>query len=513
MPDGTDVSFPDDMPSDKIKDMISKKFPNEVAGHLSDMASAIRSGMSWGDVAKNAVSNIPSSTGELISSIAQPVIHPVDTAENVASVGKGIMQKIGLMSGSDSEKYADAVGRFFLDRYGSVDNIKQTIAKDPVGVLADVATVFTGGETALARAPAAVAKVGEVAGKIGRAVDPLTAAGKVAKFGGGVAAQALGISTGAGADAFKVAARAGAEGGEAGKSFLDNLTGKADMGAVVQDAKNAVGQLRSERGDIYRQEMAKIGADNTVLNFDKILDASDRVDKVKSYKGQSLSPSTEAIRDNITNVVLEWSYLDPKQFHTAEGLDALKQKIGDIRDATQHGTPERVVADQVYNSIKDTITKQAPEYAKVMKGYQDASDLIKEMEKTLSLNPKASVDTQLRKLQSVLRNNVSTNYGRRAELVDFLQRAGAPNLIEKLSGQTLSSLAPRGLSRLLAGGEGLSAAGAAMFGNPAAAAGLTGGLIASSPALMGGAAYGAGVASRFARPLGQSAFQIGRFQQ
>lgn len=52
-----------------------------------------------------------------------------------------------------------------------------------------------------------------------------------------------------------------------------------------------------------------------------------------------------------------------------------------------------------------------------MKNYENASNLIREIEKTLSLNPKASIDTALRKLQSVMRDNVNTNYGKRGDLV------------------------------------------------------------------------------------------------
>jgi hypothetical protein len=158
-----------------------------------------------------------------------------------------------------------------------------------------------------------------------------------------------------------------------------------------------------------------------------------------------------------------------------------------------------------YNAVKDTIVKQAPEYGKVMKGYEEASAQIREIESTLSLNPKANVDTQLRKLLTSLRDNVNTNYGRRKELVGFLARAGAPNLLYKLAGKSLSNYAPRGLAANVATGEGASALGALALGQPAAAAALGAGVAVSSPALVGGAAYGAGAASRLPlRKLGQA---------
>lgn len=539
MPDGANVSFPDDMPPDQIKELIAKKFPQDVAAHHRNIADGLSSGMSWSDVigkaavsaipvagpalaqskdlteyAGKTISNIPGSAGEFIKNTAQPILHPIDTAENLGALGKGVLQKTGLVKGDDSVKYADAVGKFLVDRYGSVEAVKKTLQEDPVGLAADVSIVLSGGGSLGARLPGVAGKVGEVAAAAGRAVDPLTAVGKVAKGAGKLAAEGAGITTGAGADAIKVAAEAGAEGGPAGKAFLDNLTGSADANAVVQEAKGAVAQIRQERGNVYRQEMAKIGADNTVLDFTKIEDAVQRVSGVKSYKGQSLSPKAEGIRTEISDAVNEWKNLPAGDFHTAEGLDALKQKLGAIRDGTQYGTPDRLIADNVYKAVYKTITDQAPEYAKVMKGYEEASNLIREMEKTLSINPKASIDTTLRKLTSALRNNVSTNYGRRAELVDFLQRAGAPNLMQKLAGQMLSSASPRGLGRVVAGGEGAGALSALAGGHPAVAAMLGAGLAASSPMMVGGAAYGAGAASRLPlRQLGQSAFQAGRLPE
>jgi hypothetical protein len=511
MPDGTNVSFPDNMPTDQIKGLIAKKFPSDVASHLSNVAQGLSSGMSWSGAAEDAVKNIPSSAVSLAENTAQPFIHPVETAENLGALGKGVLQKLGLMSGTDSEKYANAVGQFVMNRYGSLEAVKHTLATDPVGMMADVSTLLTGGGSAAARLPGVAGKLGEAAGAVGRAVDPLNAVAATARGAGKVAAQAAGISTGVGADALKVAAQAGAQGGPAGKAFLENMTGAADPNAVVSEAKAAVGQIRQERGAVYQQEMAKIGADNTVLDFDKIDSAVQKVAGVKTYKGQVLSPKTATIRQELTDAVNEWKNLPAADFHTAEGLDALKQKIGDIRDATQPGTPDRLVADNVYKAVYSTIADQAPKYAKVMKGYEEASNLIREMEKTLSLNPKASIDTSLRKLTSVLRNNVSTNYGRRAELVDFLQRAGAPHLMQKLAGQMLSSAAPRGLARNIAAGEIPGAALAATLGHPAGAAALIGGMAASSPMLAGGAAYGLGAASRLPlRQAGRAAFQIGR---
>ena len=120
-----------------------------------------------------------------------------------------------------------------------------------------------------------------------------------------------------------------------------------------------------------------------------------------------------------------------------------------------------------------------------MSGYEKASKNIKEIERTLSLGDKKSSDTALRKLQSTMRNNVNTNYGKRADLVKQLEDAGATNISEKLAGQALSSWTPRGLGSIVAGGAG--AAGVATL-NPLLALPVA----MQSPRLMGEASYYAG---------------------
>ena len=108
----------------------------------------------------------------------------------------------------------------------------------------------------------------------------------------------------------------------------------------------------------------------------------------------------------------------------------------------------------------------------------------------MSLGDKASADTAMRKLQSLMRNNVNTNYGQRMKLATELELQGGRQMMPALAGQALSDLAPRGIQRATApiGGLGLYGIG----GLPAAA----GGALVSSPRVVGEAVYGAGLGTR-----------------
>jgi hypothetical protein len=459
------------------------------------------------DVPAMAAENLVPSAKRFASDIAHAATDPVGTGKALLNVVTGTAEK--LVPGEQShEGYADAVGQFFMERYGGIDNLKRTMAKDPVGFLADMATVLTGGQLALARAPGMAGQIGRAAGTTSRAIDPinasLKAAGAVGRGIGQAASSAVGVATGTGGAPLRTAARAGLHGGEAARALRENMRGAAPMEAVVADAKAALSAVKAERSAAYKASMADVRADTKALNLGKVEDALKKVRTEHTFKGVSVSPAADRTIQEVATVLDEWRRLDPAEFHTAAGFDALKRRIGDIRESAQYGTPARRAADQVYNVIKNQITAQAPHYAKTMRNYERASSLIREMEKTLSLNPKASVDTSLRKLQSVMRNNVNTNYGKRADLVKLLQEHGATHILEKLAGQALSSIEPRGLSRMVAGlsaagGAGVLGAGAFGLANPLMAVPLAGQLALQSPRLMGEAAYLGGRTANYLR--------------
>jgi hypothetical protein len=121
-----------------------------------------------------------------------------------------------------------------------------------------------------------------------------------------------------------------------------------------------------------------------------------------------------------------------------------------------------------------------------MKDYSEASAQISEIERALSLGDKASKDTAMRKLQSLMRNNVQTNYGNRLALANTLEQQGGVDLLPSIAGQALNSWTPRSLAGQL--GSGTVAAGGLLLHNPLAIPILA----TQSPRLVGNAAYGVG---------------------
>lgn len=451
----------------------------------------------FGDVAGKAGENFVSSAKKFGSDMASIVTDPVGTATGIKNVLAGTVEKL-IPGQQEDEKYADAVGQFFVDRYGNMESLKKTMAEDPVGFLADVSTVLTGGQLALARAPGLAGKLGRVAGSVANTVDPiagsLKAAGAVGKGVGKATSSALGVTTGVGGDTIRRAAQTGFEGGDAGRAFRENMRGNVPLESVIDDAKSALSTVRAERGAAYNSGMVDIKADKTVLDFSKVDAALNNTKANFSFKGMEKNPKAMATLRDVAERIDIWKQLDPAEFHTAEGLDALKQQLNAIQESIPYEQRSaRTAVGQVRDVISDQIKQQAPTYAKTMKDYQVASDLITEIEKTLSLKPNANVDTQLRKLQSVMRNNVNTNYGRRGDLVKLLEEKGASNILNKLAGQQASAWAPRGLARVAAGLQTVGGiGGAAATLNPATALAVVPGLAAQSPRLVNELAHAGG---------------------
>lgn len=318
-------------------------------------------------------------------------------------------------------------------------------------------------------------------------------AGKAAPAVGGAIADLVGgLGTHTGGEGLRTAARVGMEGGQAKQSFVDNLRGNVPMTDVLETAKSNLAQMRADKTSAYKSGMQGVSNDKTVLNFNPIAQELNNVSGMGNFKGKITNKSTADTQAELKSLVDDWGSSNPAEFHTPEGLDALKKAVGDLRESTPFGTPSRKVADSVYHSIKNEITKQAPDYANTMKGYAEASEQISEIEKALSLGNKASVDTAMRKLQSLTRNNVNTNYGNRLNLAKALEQQGGQDIMPALAGQSLSSITPRGLGGAVAGATGV--AGAATM-NPAIIAAL----LAQSPRLMGETALKTGQLAKVLR--------------
>ena len=446
-----------------------------------------------GEIAAGAVLNFFPS---LYRNVLEPIIErPADTLRAAG----GLLSE-AILAPTVSPTTAQAVREDYSQAYGTPERFMRTIAEDPARPLLDVSMLGTGTAGVLRASARSIPRISggrvqarnvleraaEQAERVALVTDPFAAGSRALEVAGStVLAPTLGVTTGTGTRAVEEAFRAGRTGGEAAEAFRAQMRG-ADPETVIGPAKQALENIRADRNQMYRSGMVNIKNDKTVLDFGRVDQTLSDIRDRGFFKGKEIDRSAADTWRKIDELVQEWKTSNPAEFHTPEGLDALKKAIGDVRDNLQFGTPARNVANNVYNAVRQQITDQAPSYARVMKDYEDASALISEIEGTLSLGKKASVDQSLRKLQSILRNNVYTGYGARVSLGEELARRGAPNLFPQLAGMAMEPIAPRGLI-----GQGTAAT--------IATSALTGGglpsllpLALTSPRAVGSVAYGAG---------------------
>jgi hypothetical protein len=321
---------------------------------------------------------------------------------------------------------------------------------------------------------------------------------------GNVTTKVAGMTTGAGDDALSQAYQAGRAGGTQSQVFRENMRGQADMLQVLDDARANLGQLRADRSAQYKANTANLRALSQPMDLKPIAQAVDNVADDFMFQGQARNPQAAQAVQKARELVDNWSQLDPAQFHTPEGIDALKQQIAALKESIPFEQKSaRTAVDRVYRVVGEQIRQADPNYAKAMADYSEASELIDEVTRSLSLGERASADTAMRKLQSLMRNNANTNYGARLQAAEALEQQGGRPLMPALAGQALSSKTPRTMQAATA--TGLGGALAATGNIPQAL--MVG--AASSPRLMGEAFYGAGRAAGTMSPAMLEALRRG----
>lgn len=466
--------------------------------------------MGYGEMMGQAVQNIIPSATNMATGLYQAITNPVQTVSGLLDVGAGALQKalpkpvVDFVNQFESNPEAaqramdaaTAVGGAMKERYGSVEGIKNTIATDPVGAMGDLSTLLGGGASLAGRIPMA-SKVASTLSTASDITNPITLAGKgvskTADMASALVKGGLGLKTGVGVEPITQAVKAGREGNQ---TFVENMRGTVPMMQVLDDAKSNLAKMNLDKQAEYRSGMVNIKNDKTQLDFTGIDQALTDAQKYSSYKGKVVNQGAADVLDDIKAKVDDWKKSDPAQYHTPEGIDKLKQSIWEsIEKLPRESKTAYSAAKEVYDSVKKEISKQAPEYSKVMSDYSQSSDKIKEIERALSLGDKASADTAMRKLQSLMRNNVNTNYGNRLEMAKELEKAGGNEMMPALAGQAMSSKLPRGLQSATNIPSSYLAYG---VGGPALAAAD---LMASSPRLVGEASYKYG---QLANALGQA---------
>jgi hypothetical protein len=415
-----------------------------------------------GQVAEEAVSGFGASAKREAMAIWDAVSSPIETAKTVGQLGYGILQntlpdEVVQLIGEDeeSQQLASAVGEYVADRYGGIENIKRTVATDSAGFMADLAGVLSGGATIaakvvataakagrgakLARVPAALEKFAKNASRIDPITSGLLVAGKIAKVGNKkliapAVATTLSFTSGTGREAVSQAYKAGKEGGDAVKRFRDSLTGKADPTEVVANARFNLDILYKQRRKNYLEGKANLKDIN--LSLSPVLSKLAEFQNKRTTNASTIEAAEKAAE------ILQRA--EKQNYKSLADFDELKRTLNS--EAMNYTGEARSALSEMAELVRKSIDDVDPNYGKVMKSYENASKIIQEIEKALSVGNNKTAEVALKKLLTSMRDGVSTNYGQRLNLAQELEGVtGGKKFMSQLAGQELSSVVPRGL--------------------------------------------------------------------
>jgi hypothetical protein len=409
-----------------------------------------------GEVLGGAALNFIPSTFELAYDTAKALT--VDLPDTVESLVKVVGGATGL---TDDTQY-EALKKYYMDRYGSIEGFKQALMTDPASIAADIAGLATGGATILAKTAGLASKVGKIGALSNAAkaaegfasvaegfatgaskLDPTRLAVGTTKLGAkalGNVAEQLAVNAPArmvgatGADV-KQAFSAGKRGSQ---EFVEQATETGDVLDPLAKADAALSELYLNRSRDYTRRMKKLKQNPEILSFDDVEQAIEGVRNVGRHKGIDIS-GAGGVWDEIDAKYME--FFD-KGLNSIEDFDAMKRAIKEIGSRYQVGTPEFKVANDVAKSINATITAKAPIYSKVMGDYRLASDTLADVKASIGAGAK-SADTTLSKLM-----RAQSGKGPRGNSVIQLLEStkSGKGLGDMLAGRNLSSTEPRGMA-------------------------------------------------------------------
>ena len=254
---------------------------------LENLTVTAQPTLSAGDVASQAASNFLPSAIQYGKDVVTPLLDPIGTAKSIGELGLGVIQLV-IPGEQANEAQAKAVGAYFANRYGGLENLKKTIANDPAGFLGDASIILTGG-AGLATKVGPASKAAQTVQKVAQNIDPVIGAVNLA---GKPIGALLGTTTGAGREAVVEAYKAGAVGGERAQAFKNNMRGKESPEVVVDQAKEAMSNMATKRKTDYLKSMEGVKASTKKVKFDPIVDEINKLEKSFEFKGQTTLDKT-----------------------------------------------------------------------------------------------------------------------------------------------------------------------------------------------------------------------------
>ncbi|HEY6019659.1 MAG TPA: hypothetical protein VIY48_07090 [Candidatus Paceibacterota bacterium] len=484
----------------------------------------------WGNIGPSAVN-----TAE---GIYNTIRHPVDTASAIA-------QNPGAAVQSVAEPFVHPRNSMITDPVGSA--LAYSGLADVAGLGAKAASGI-GKAGMSAKAASALSKASEISDLPFQAAK---LAAKTPQATGTLFTKLTGTTTASGA-APAVMREAGQVGGTAGEKAGAAIGGKMDTEDLHKMVAKGIEQVNTKALNELNAKYAPLRADKTIWGgvSARLQDALDQVKPIAySKSGEPKTALAGKVYDEIAGKIQDW--IDPpnrlditkalrasptgglaakivgpewvskvggnpsfmttrdflgrwKQRHSFQNMDDLKRIVEDVYQGYKNegkvdpmaGRISASVVDNIKSIIHDnTVGKYGNAYLEGQAGFGKLKGLVNQFKKTFGVTE----DTQSRRVISINRDNMFTNYGHRVKLLQkMIQHAPAmEGLQHAAAGMSLRGTIPR---NLISGGigVGISALSSGAVVNPMALAWIA----LHVPRFVGQTAYRMGQAERMiAKPL------------
>jgi len=328
-------------------------------------------------------------------------------------------------------------------KFSSFANFERALAEDPAGVLSTATIPFTGGETALGKAPGLLGKTARIAGKVGY-LDPAQSALGLARgaYGGigGITRAGQSLVSGSPWRALKTAEDTIANASPTDAwSFVKHYTGMGDHYEIVNSLKEALKKYKAEQYANWNGMRTKAFGNNPPpLSFNEpgtsIDDALNRAITATSGPAGVGSPGFRTALNNAVHgpnglVDLVNSFKANPAWHTMEGFDALRENVGHfLNDADPK---VREYAGRVYGAVRGTMTKMSPEYSQVLQSISEARNKINDLSQTLIGGKNAtatkSTEASLKALGTSKGNNLLNDLAKHDSRIPYMLSGAALN--------------------------------------------------------------------------------------
>lgn len=451
--------------------------------------------------------NLLPSSAQLVKDFVQPFVHPIETFE-------------GLKSLVVDPEAREAVGMYLKDRYGGLDNIKDSLRDDPIGVLSDIAGVASLGTGLAMKVPGHVGKWAKTANVASRLADP-TEWGITAVRGGnpsnlplvgsvlpdrnlGVipavrtgAEGGFALTAGTGIANTQRAVREGLEGGADAERFRTGMRGNSNLAELYDQLRNRLDQVGDARRESYKTTKGTLA--DAQVDFDKLLKMVENRRTNVTSSGRRVGAINSRL-DQIEKLIKKYR---TKTDTTVYDVDIMKHEINDMLPRKMNEIdPSQSQTVGIIADIREELERIDPKYGEMMKDYSDAKIHERELRQAFSMNNNNSQQQAIRRLMQATRENVHTDMGSLGKMLEDLD-AG---IMAEVTGRSFNTFLPTGSRRGI--NPALTAGALSMTGGgiPLAVASA----VASSPRVVGEVLHGGARAYGAVAPTANALTRFGQ---